>query len=61
MSKRVEEAVPLFTGGFNCSQTVLMSFGEKYGLDKKQALKLGCGLGGGCVVEKYVGLCLGLY
>lgn len=47
MTRRVEEAVELFKGGFNCSQVVLMSFCEKYGLDKKQALKLGCGLGGG--------------
>ena len=47
MAGRVEEVIPLFQGGFNCSQIVLMSFCEKYGLDKKQALKLGCGLGGG--------------
>ncbi len=47
MSSKVEEALQLFQSGFNCSQVVLVSFCEKYGLDKKQALKLGCGLGGG--------------
>ena len=46
MSK-AETAAGLFSGGFNCAQSVLAVFCEKYGMDSRQALKLACGLGGG--------------
>jgi C_GCAxxG_C_C family probable redox protein len=36
-----------FTGGFNCSQSVLTAFSDSYGLDRKTALRLSCGFGAG--------------
>lgn len=47
MMTKAEQAVELFRSGFNCSQSVLAVFCEKYGLPQKTALKLACGLGGG--------------
>ena len=44
---RVEQAVALFTGGLNCSQSVLVSYGEALGLDPATAAKLATGMGGG--------------
>ncbi|MBQ8435271.1 MAG: C_GCAxxG_C_C family protein [Oscillospiraceae bacterium] len=40
-------AAEYFSQGFNCSQSVLAVFAEKYGLCKDSALKIGCGFGGG--------------
>ena len=48
MSIKQDQAAEFFSGGFNCSQSVLAAFCEKYGLDQKTALKAACGLGGGC-------------
>jgi C_GCAxxG_C_C family probable redox protein len=47
MSVRSEFAVSCFSGGFNCSQSVLLSHCEELGLEKETALKLACGFGGG--------------
>ncbi len=47
MKGRAEEAVRCFKDGFNCSQAVFTTFCGEFGLDKKQALALACGLGGG--------------
>jgi len=48
MSKsKVEEAVACFDGGFNCSQAILSTYSEEFGLDKRTALKIACGLGAG--------------
>lgn len=43
----VETAVDLFSKGFVCSQAVLASYSEKFGLDKELALKLATPFGGG--------------
>jgi len=40
-------AVELFRKGFLCSQAVLASFCDSYGLDRNSALKIACGLGSG--------------
>ena len=40
-------AAELFRSGFTCSQAVLVTFCESYGLDRNSALKIACGLGGG--------------
>ena len=46
MSK-VHLAVNCFRSGLNCSQAILSTYCEEYGLDKRTALKLACGFGGG--------------
>lgn len=47
MSARSDFAVDCFNGGFNCSQSILLSHCEGLGLEKETALKLACGFGGG--------------
>jgi len=44
---RQELAITRFGKGFNCAQSVLSVFCEKYGLEMETAMKLACGLGGG--------------
>lgn len=46
MSK-VEDAVRCFDKGFNCSQSILSTYCEEYGLDKETALKISCSFGAG--------------
>lgn len=46
-SSRGEKAEACFKEGFACSQAVLFSFAEELGLDKKLALKVAAGFGGG--------------
>ena len=47
MTNSIEDAVKMFEEGFICSQAVFAAFSEKYGLDKKIALKIANGFGGG--------------
>ena len=47
MSVKSEEAVEQFKKGFNCSQAVLGSFSEQFGLDCDKACKAATGFGGG--------------
>ena len=47
MSSRAEEAIDLFNSGFNCAQSVLGVFCEKYDINKGFALKISSGLGAG--------------
>ena len=47
MSLQAEKAASLFNSGFNCAQSVLAVFCQKYGLNEDAALKLSSGLGGG--------------
>jgi len=56
---KTELAIELFTGGFNCATSVLLSFCEEYGLEPETAAKLACGLGGGCVVGEICGAASG--
>ena len=42
-----QQIAELFQKGLNCSQIVLSQFSEKYEMDKKEALRIGCGFGGG--------------
>ena len=44
---RVNEAIDCFNEGFNCSQAILSTYCEEFGMDKKTALKIACGLGVG--------------
>lgn len=47
MKSKVNEAIECFSNGFNCSQAILTTYCEQFGLDKETALKLSCGLGAG--------------
>jgi C_GCAxxG_C_C family probable redox protein len=47
MSDRAEKAAADFGKGFNCSQAVLGAFAAETGLDKKLAMKVSSGFGGG--------------
>lgn len=44
---KVQKAVNRFVEGFNCSQSVLSSFCETFGLETEQALKIAHPFGGG--------------
>ena len=46
MDRKIE-AITLFENGFNCSQAVLGAFTQDLSIDKKTALKIGTGFGGG--------------
>lgn len=47
MSLLSDSAIELFYQGFNCSQAVLGSFCEKYGMKQEDAFAISTGLGGG--------------
>ena len=42
-----EKAISCFNSGFNCSQAVISSFADDFGLDEKQSLKIASAFGGG--------------
>ena len=44
---RVELALSCFKEGFTCSQALLSSYGIEFGLDRKTALRIADGFGGG--------------
>ena len=45
--ERIEMAVSLCKEGFNCSQSVVVAFADKYGFTREQALKMSASFGGG--------------
>lgn len=45
--KRIEKAVALFKSGFNCSQSVVTAFADRYGFTEEQALHMSASFGGG--------------
>jgi C_GCAxxG_C_C family probable redox protein len=47
MSNQVDVAIKTFNDGFSCSQAVLVSHCEEYGLDSEMALKVAGAFGGG--------------
>lgn len=47
MSKRGDTAKAYFTRGYNCAQSVLMTFSDITGLDEKTSAMLSSGFGGG--------------
>jgi len=46
-NERIEKAVALFKEGFNCSQSVVAAFADKYGFTNEQAFKISASFGGG--------------
>lgn len=47
MQNRVEKAIELFNGGYNCAQSVFVAYADLYNIDKETALKLSSSFGGG--------------
>ena len=47
MESRIEKAAEFFGKGFNCAQSVVAVFCEKYNMNIDTALKLSGGMGGG--------------
>ena len=43
--ERIEKAVALFKEGFNCSQSVVAAFADKYGFTQDQALRMSASFG----------------
>ena len=39
---QIENAVSCFKQGFSCSQAILSTFGEQFGLDREHRLEIGC-------------------
>lgn len=46
-TERIEKAVSLFKEGYNCSQSVVAAFADKYGFTREQALRMSASFGGG--------------
>ncbi|MCE5185313.1 MAG: C-GCAxxG-C-C family protein [Planctomycetaceae bacterium] len=42
-----DQAVQTFNSGYNCSQSILSTYGARFGLDRACALKIAAGFGGG--------------
>ena len=47
MTERTKKALELSNKGFNCAQSVIGAFCEKYGIDEQTAMKFAGGFGGG--------------
>lgn len=47
MEERIEKAVALFKEGYNCSQSVVAAFADRYGFTREQALRMSASFGGG--------------
>lgn len=47
MKSRVDDAVSLFMSGYNCAQSVFTAYSDIFEIEKEQALKLSCSMGGG--------------
>lgn len=61
MSERVKQAVEKFKKGFNCSQAVLGSYSEQFGLDCEMAYKVATGFGGGMRLGDICGAVTGAF
>jgi C_GCAxxG_C_C family probable redox protein len=46
-NSKVEEAQECFSGNCNCCQSIILTYGPKYGLKKDVGLRLGTGFAGG--------------
>lgn len=44
---RVEKAAELFNSGYNCSQAILVTYADLFGLSKEDAMKISIPFGGG--------------
>jgi len=56
-----DKAAAMFKEGFSCSQAVLATYCEQFGLDKKQAYRISCGFGGGMHLDQTCGAVTGAF
>jgi C_GCAxxG_C_C family probable redox protein len=56
-----DKAAATFKEGFSCSQAVLGTYCERFGLDKKQAYKISTGFGGGMHLDQTCGAVTGAF
>ena len=61
MSTKIEQAVDRFGEGFNCSQAVVGSYCEEFGLDREMGFKVATGFGGGMHIGKTCGAVTGAF
>jgi C_GCAxxG_C_C family probable redox protein len=61
MTTRPEEAVALFKQGFNCSQSILATYSEQFGLNRNKALSLASGFGMGMGMGETCGAVAGAF
>lgn len=61
MSSRVQTAVERFNNGYNCSQSVLSSYSEQFGLDCEKAFRVATGFGGGMCMAGTCGAVTGAF
>lgn len=61
MNSRIRQAVDRFNDGLNCSQAVLSSYSEQFGLDCEKALKIAAGFGGGMRMGRTCGAVTGAF
>ena len=61
MSERSERAVEKFKNGMNCSQAVLSSYCEPFGLDSERACRIATGFGGGMRMAETCGAVTGAF
>lgn len=47
MQSRIEDAVQAFESGYNCAQSVFVTYADLFGMDRETALKLSSSMGGG--------------
>lgn len=47
MEDRIQKAIELFKSGYNCSQSVVAAFADRYGFTQEQALRMSASFGGG--------------
>ena len=59
--ENADKAAAMFTEGFSCSQAVLATYCERFGLDKKQAYKIGSGFAGGMHLDQACGAVTGAF
>lgn len=59
MNTKIQNAVGKFEKGFNCSQAILSSYCEQFGLDFNTALKIATGFGGGMHINGTCGAVTG--
>jgi C_GCAxxG_C_C family probable redox protein len=56
-----EKAAAMFKEGFSCSQAVLGTYCERFGLDKELACKISSGFGGGMHLDQACGAVTGAF
>lgn len=47
MKSRVKDAVAMFESGYNCAQSVFVTYAGLFGMDRETALRISCPMGGG--------------